>query len=59
MRYRIDELSSYCGTLEFWEEDGLYYWAIEEGDLFEFEIPAFLFEALMRYYNTIYGQSNN
>ena len=55
MRYRIEELSSYCGTLEFWEEDGVYYWAIEEGDLFEFEIPQYLFEALLTYYKTIYG----
>jgi hypothetical protein len=55
IRYRIEEISNYCGTLEFWEEDGLCYWSIEEGDIFEFEIPRYLYETLMRYYNDNYN----
>ena len=55
IRYRIEEISNYCGTLEFWEQDGLCYWSIEEGDIFEFEIPRYLYETLMRYYNENYN----
>lgn len=51
---KINEISNYYGTLKIREEDGKYYWFIEDYDDFRTpaigkEIPQYLYEALEKY----------
>jgi hypothetical protein len=47
-------IGNFYGGLEVKEEDGKYYWGIENWDGTEFEeIPKYLYDALIKYRDTL------
>lgn len=49
----IGSIRNYYGGLVIKEEDGKYYWGIEDWDGVHYEeIPKYLYDALVQYQNT-------
>lgn len=51
MEFKFPEVVNYYGELKVKEEEGKYYWGIEDQANMEWsEIPKYLYDTLFRYY---------